>query len=86
MYSDQAALDIGLGMKPERTGQGAGSDFLKAGLDFGQHTFEPGRFRLSVAAFNGRAIAVYKKAGFLPAGTFVLRNDGKETEFIVMVN
>ncbi|WP_106767543.1 GNAT family N-acetyltransferase [Paenibacillus faecalis] len=82
MYLDQTALDIGLGLRPDLTGQGKGRDFLIAGLDFARKKYKPRKFRLSVAAFNKRAISLYKKVGFISKDTFI--NKDNETEFILM--
>lgn len=43
---------------------GLGGAFLSLCLRFAQETYGASRFRLSVAAFNQRAIKVYQKAGF----------------------
>ncbi len=51
------ALEIGLGL-----------EFLRAGMDFGRQRFRPVRIILNVAAFNGRAIKVYERAGFRETG------------------
>lgn len=58
------ALDFGLGMHPDYTGQGQGYAFVTKGKAFAKERFHPYRLRLSVADFNLRAIAVYKRAGF----------------------
>ncbi|MGF2715207.1 GNAT family N-acetyltransferase, partial [Bacillus cereus] len=39
---------------------------------------------LSVAAFNERAIKVYKKAGFEAVGTFIQKTNGSCFEFLKM--
>lgn len=64
------ALDVGLGMRPDLTGRGRGPEFVRAGLRFAEKRFSPPAFRLTVAAFNRRAIAVYEKVGFDPVRKF----------------
>ncbi|WP_370569967.1 GNAT family N-acetyltransferase [Sporosarcina sp. resist] len=64
-------IDIGLGMKPNLTGNGNGFDFLKAGLDFAESKCSPEKITLSVATFDKRAINVYKKIGFKEVECFV---------------
>lgn len=65
------ALDIGLGMRPELTGQGLGEAFFGAILDYGLTTFSPQRVRLTVARFNERAMSLYQKFGFTHTDEFV---------------
>src|SRR5215210_3411095 len=48
-------VDVGLGMRPDLTGQGLGMEYLLAGLEFARECFSPDRFTLSVATFNERA-------------------------------
>lgn len=62
-------LDIGLGMAPQLCGKGRGVDFLTAGMDYGRAAFPPASFRLTVAAFNERAISVYRKLEFCISST-----------------
>lgn len=78
------AVDIGLGMKPELTGQGLGLEFFKAGLKFAISQFTPNEITLSVATFNDRAIKVYKKAGFEPGEIFMQDTNGSRFEFLKM--
>jgi ribosomal-protein-alanine N-acetyltransferase len=85
LYKDQTAIDIGLGMHPDLTGRGLGLGFLKAGLTFARGRYDVDRFRLSVATFNQRAIAVYEKAGFKPVQTFMSRTKSDDIEFLLMV-
>lgn len=81
LYTGEKVLDIGLGLKPEWTGKGSGQSFLQAGIAFARQQFKPEYLRLSVAAFNARAMKVYARAGFTETSSFV--NNG--TAFNVMV-
>ncbi|WP_340022920.1 GNAT family N-acetyltransferase [Paenibacillus sp. FSL K6-1096] len=84
LYLDGTALDIGLGLRPDLTGKGNGLVFLQAGMKFAEQIYHAERFRLSVAAFNQRAISLYTKAGFLPIQSFVHQRGETETQFLLM--
>ncbi|MGD6777028.1 GNAT family N-acetyltransferase [Sutcliffiella horikoshii] len=73
---------IGLGMRPDLTGNGRGTEFLQAGMDFVQSRFKVDKITLSVATFNQRAIKVYRKVGFKDRGTFMQDTNGSTYEFI----
>lgn len=77
--------DIGLGMRPDLTGNGRGTEFLHAGMDFVQARFIVDKITLSVATFNLRAIKVYRKAGFREKDTFMQDTNGGTYEFLRMV-
>ena len=70
------ALDVGLGVRPDLTGQGLGSIFVGAVLDFARRTFAPAALRVTVAAFNRRALRVWQQAGFRSIQTFERVPDG----------
>ena len=55
---------IGLGMRPDLTGQGLAQPFIDAGLEYARTQWEPLRFRLWVARWNERALRAYRRAGF----------------------
>ncbi len=77
-------VDIGLGVRPDLTGRGIGLSFFLAGLKFASEKFSPKRFKLSVAAFNTRAIKVYEKAGFRIVRTFWNETNGGVYKFLEM--
>ena len=68
-YIEQA-LDVGLGMKPELTGQGRGVIFFRTILEYGE-ALSSGSLRLSVATFNCRAISLYNQFGFEEVEQFI---------------
>jgi RimJ/RimL family protein N-acetyltransferase len=75
--TDASTLSVGLGLRPNLTGQHLGLPFFEAVLAVAVDRFAPAAFRLYVLAFNQRAIRVYERAGFRqvaeidlpPAGT-----------------
>jgi ribosomal-protein-alanine N-acetyltransferase len=75
---------VGLGLRPDLTGRGLGEPFLEAGLAFARTRFSPRRFRLSVAAFNERAIAVYERVGFRRTREHVHETNGGRHSFVEM--
>ncbi|KFM99824.1 N-acetyltransferase [Bacillus clarus] len=80
LYVGEDVVDIGLGMKPELTGKGMGKSFFQAGIAFTAKEFNSKMFRLSVATFNKRAIALYKNIGFQVGPIFISRG----REFMLM--
>lgn len=70
------ALDVGLGLRPDLTGHGHGGEFVNAVLDFARQEFAFGVFRVTVAAFNERALCVWEKAGFRRQQEFGRESDG----------
>jgi ribosomal-protein-alanine N-acetyltransferase len=55
---------VGLGIRPDLTGQGLGAAFIEAGLRYATEEWSPKRFRLWVAWWNERALRAYRRAGF----------------------
>ena len=79
------AVVIGLGLKPDYTGEGLGQSFVEAGLAYARWKFDPATFGLSVATFNQRAIKVYEKVGFKSDGVFMNETNGGQYEFLRMI-
>lgn len=79
-----AALDIGLGVRPDLTGQGQGATYVETVIEFGRRTFQPPALRVTIAQFNQRARRVWEKAGFRPVQTFDRMLDAMP--FVILVN
>jgi RimJ/RimL family protein N-acetyltransferase len=77
------AIDIGMGVRPDLTGQGQGITYVCAVVDFARRTLDPQSFRVTVAEFNSRAMKVWQKAGFEVTQRFERTSDGRA--FLVMV-
>ena len=67
---NEEALDIGLMIKPELTGQGMGATFTKEVIRNGIAKYEPKKLRVTIAAFNKRAMRIWEKNGFEQNQTF----------------
>ncbi len=78
------AVDIGLGVRPDLTGQGQGATYVDTVIDFARRTFQPPALRVTIAQFNQRARRVWEKAGFRPVQTFDRMLDAMP--FVILVN
>ena len=77
------ALDIGLGVRPDLTGQGKGQVYIADVLNFARSTFNSTLFRVTVAAFNERALRAWKNAGFQQVQSFLAQED--KEPFVILV-
>lgn len=84
-YFGVGLVDVGLGLRPDRTGQGGGLAFVRAVLGFGRRHLGVRRYRLTVAVFNERAIRVYERAGFRATRRFRRGGRPEAPEFVIMV-
>lgn len=57
-------LDLGVGMRPDHTGQGQGGEFLASVIEFARTEFAPECLRATIALFNRRSQRLFEKAGF----------------------
>ena len=79
-----AAVELGLGLRPDLTGQGLGQAFLRTVLRYVEERLTPEAVRLSVASFNRRAVKVYERAGFVKTGAARIPTNGGMYEFTMM--
>ena len=82
-YEDEA-IDIGVGLRPDLTGQGRGGRLVSAVAKRVAITHPSLRMRVTIAGFNTRARRVWGKLGFEMASSFRRPTDG--IEFVVMVS
>ncbi len=79
------ALFYGFGLRPDLTGRGLGERFVLAGLELARPVYGQRRVVLDVAAFNTRAVRLYRRLGFTETGRHTETFDGRgAVEFIDM--
>ena len=77
------AVDIGMGMRPDLTGQGMGVVYATAVFNFAMDHYPGQPQRVTIAAFNKRAQRLCSKFGFSEVSRFVREKDGRE--FMIML-
>jgi ribosomal-protein-alanine N-acetyltransferase len=77
----EETVDLGLGMAPDRAGNGDGEAFVRRALAFARDRYDCSRVRLGVATFNERATRVYERCGFERVGTTEEETNGGVYEF-----
>lgn len=80
-YSEEA-LDIGLMIKPELTGRGQGSEYVKDVIHFARTQFIPRRLRVTILKTNLRAQRVWEKNGFQKTQEFT--RDTDRVPFVIL--
>ncbi len=84
---DGAGLDIGLGIKPTRTGSGRGHHYAAAVIDHASTAFEFRQLRVTIATGNKRAVRVWSSAGFAEISRFATpRNVMGSDEFVILAS
>ncbi len=78
----EEALDIGLMIKPELTGQGMGAAYAEEVVRNGVAKYTPSKLRVTIAAFNKRAFRTWEKNDFQQTQTFKRKPDGMK--FVIM--
>ncbi len=69
------AVDLGGGLRPELTGAGRGDEFLAAVMGEAERMSPGARLRVTIAAFNRRALRMVEKAGFVEVERFTGPDD-----------
>ena len=77
------ALDVGGGLRPDRTGRGLGAAFWGSALELIDRHYAPGALRVTVAAFNRRALWVWERLGFCRVEAFEATGSG--VPFVVLL-
>ena len=75
---------VGVGLRPDLTGIGLGTLFVASVLDYGARDLGIEDYSLEVAAFNERAITVYRRLRFRTDEEFVQQTNGGEYRFLRM--
>jgi len=75
---------LGVQMRPELTGKGFGTEFVRAIINFGKKKYNLSYIDLTVAKFNKRAIKVYEKVGFKIIEEIVNTIRGNDYDFLIM--
>lgn len=79
---DDAYQDTGGALRPDLTSKGLGEEVLRAGLQFGAGRFGFPAYRVTVAAFNQRALKICQRVGFLERQRFIRKSDNEE--FVIL--
>lgn len=80
-YSEDA-LDIGLMIKPELTGQGLGTSFVANIIQQAREKYDPKKLRVTILETNLRAMRVWEKNDFQKTQTFERARD--QIRFVIM--
>lgn len=75
---------LGVQMRPELTGKGFGTEFVRAIINFGKKKYNLSYIDLTVAKFNKRAIKIYEKVGFKIIEEIVNTIRGNDYDFLIM--
>ncbi len=77
-------IEIGLGLRPDLCGKGVGKGFVDQVVDFIGAHYQFDKLVMHVAAFNQRAVKVYRSCGFQDVKVIQQGSNGGVYEFLVM--
>lgn len=81
---DGPVIEIGLGLRPDLCGKGVGKGFVDQAVDFISTHYQFDKLVMHVAAFNQRAVKVYRSCGFRDIKMIEQGSNGGVYEFLVM--
>ena len=79
------ALDVGIGLRPDRTGQGLGTPILQAVLELAVRTWAPRWLRTTIVAWNRCSIRTFERLGFTQTATFRTANHAAGNAWIQLM-
>lgn len=74
---DDSGLNTGGGLRPSLTGRGWGRTAIETGLSYATEHLSPPGFRVTVAAFNRRAVHTVESLGFRGIAEFTSTHDSQ---------
>ena len=81
---DDSALDLGMGLRPDLTGQSQGSSFLAGVISFVLQQHPAAALRATVVSWNQRALRLCLSAGFREMARFNSTRK-EQTEYVVLL-
>lgn len=83
-YSEDA-IDIGMMIKPELTGNGLGSSYVASVIHHAVTEYKPKKLRVTIMASNLRARRVWEKNGFVTSQQFTGNmGDKGRSDFVIL--
>lgn len=78
------AVDIGLGIRPDLTGRGRGREYVGVVVAKAGQLFPGLPLRVTIAAWNTRALRTWLNAGFAHASRFTIHGTSGDTEYVIL--
>lgn len=84
VVQDGPVIEIGLGLRPDLCGKGMGKEFVDQMISLIEAHYHFDKLVMHVAAFNQRAVKVYRSCGFRDVKVIEQSSNGGVYEFLVM--
>ena len=78
------ATDIGIGLRPDRCGQGLGRQVVAAFIEFLEARYGPSSYRATIAAFNQRSLKTFLALGLTETSQFTTNPAGTPIAWLVV--